>query len=139
MGRRRKSRARRRTRGALALALWLVAPAALAQPEGGPSAAWPSAAGTWRGTVDGPTGRIALTFQLAQEGERVHGTYDYRGPAVVALNVRVTGVLRGDALTLFEQGAATPILDARLEGRTLVGTYRSGSDPPGRLRATRTD
>lgn len=66
------------------------------------------------------------------------GSYDYRGPVLVALNVRVTGFLRGNSLTLFEGGTAPPVFDGRVEGKSLTGVFR-GSGPPGRLEAVRVD
>ena len=135
-----------RAAGALALALAFAGSPAPAQtprpgptqaptpgparaPTPGPAAPIASAAGTWSSVITAPSGRVDLTFQLAQEGDRVHGTYDYRGPVLVALNVRVTGALRGSALTLFQEGGAAPILEGRLEGRALTGVFRGASAP----------
>lgn len=88
--------------------------------------------------MDAPSGRVELSFRLAHDGELVFGTYDSRGPVLVALNVRVTGVLRGNALTLFEQGGADAVLEAHIEGRSMTGTFR-GSSHPGPITAVRVD
>jgi hypothetical protein len=87
--------------------------------------------------VDGlglrPEARIELTFQLQQDGHRVHGTYDSRSAVLIAVNVRVTGTLEGDALTLFEEGAATPVVEARVKDSALTGIYRGTSGTPVKL------
>ncbi len=113
-------------------------PSAAQRPPPAPSPATPSVAGTWRGEAAvGPETRVELTFELRQTGERVHGTYDSRSPVLIAVNVRVTGTLRGDALTLFEEGTATPVVEARVQDSTLTGVYRGSSGPAARLDARR--
>jgi hypothetical protein len=125
---------------AAAVALWLAAGllAGSARAQAPPPTAPAGAAGTWTAVIDAPSGRVELAFRLAHDGERVFGTYDYRGPVLVALNVRVTGVLRGNTLTLFEQGGAESVLEARVEGRSMTGTFR-GSSHPGPITAVRAD
>jgi hypothetical protein len=97
----------------------------------------PSVIGTWIGAASTPESRVDLTFQLQQHGERVQGTYDSRSAVLIALNVRITGTLRGDTLTLFEQGTATPVVEARVKDATLTGVFRGTSGTPARLDARR--
>ncbi len=123
--------------GMVSIMVGVLAGAGAAQSPSEPPAPVPrGVVGTWAGVIDAPTGRIELTFRLGQDGERVFGIYDYRGPVLVALNVRITGLFRGDALTLFEEGAAEPLLDARVAGKAFTGHFRGSGQP---ITASRTD
>lgn len=92
-----------------------------------PATAWtqaPALDGTWVGTWQtraGQTGQLVL--QLTQVGERVSGTYDAdKAPSGTVRGVRVQGTRDGDQLHLMTRDSS-PLLDGKLEGNTLTGTF----------------
>jgi hypothetical protein len=116
----------------------LIAPAAI-HAQAPAVEGRPSVVGTWIGAASTADSRVDLTFQLQQQGDRVQGTYDSRSAVLIAVNVRVTGTLRGDALTLFEQGTAMPVVEARVKDSTLSGIFRATAGTPARFEVKRLD
>ena len=95
-------------------------------------------AGTWDVTIDTLIGKMAVVFDISDEGGEVHGTASSDAETVDFLET----VADGDRLT-WTQMVTTPMkltleFEVNVDGNTMTGTAKAGPFPASPLHGNRT-